>query len=450
MAAKLSTRLPVIPAKAGIQDLGLVPPSKHRATPACWIPAFAGMTGALCGESDHSLCDFPLMTHDTPRNHGLDTLRALAITLVFMYHYMVFVSRAPTFGWASEVGWVGVDLFFVLSGYLIGNQLFAGVVRGEQLSLTSFYARRALRTWPAFWLVLAAYFVWPGALGGRTPPPLWSFLSFTQNFGLQPGTAFSHAWSLCIEEQFYLVLPLALLAALRWGSNRFQAWALLAALVAIGVAARTVLWLQYGREAGGQGASYHPWVYYATLCRFDEFLPGVAVALLKNFHPSTWQRAMRHGQALLVAGLAAVGLMLWGVLRFYYIDGYGYGFFMTAFGYSLVAMAFALLVMAALSPTSWLHHAKLPGAASIALWSYSIYLSHKAVAYLLQAQAIAQGWHAGVMLAAVAAASVAVGAALYYAVERPFMALRARRFPSNFKAPRFSPTATAAEPQQVA
>jgi peptidoglycan/LPS O-acetylase OafA/YrhL len=373
------------------------------------------------------------MIHDTPRNHGLDTLRALAITLVFMYHYMVFVSRTPTFGWASEVGWVGVDLFFVLSGYLIGNQLFAGVVRGERLALGAFYARRALRTWPAFWLVLAAYFLWPGSLGGRTPPPLWSFLSFTQNIGLQPGTAFSHAWSLCIEEQFYLVLPLALLAAMRLGSNRFQAWALLGALVTLGAAVRTALWLQYGREADGQGASYYPWVYYGTLCRFDEFLPGVAVALLKNFHPATWQRAMRHGQALFVSGLVAVALILWGVLRFYYIDGYGYGFFMTAFGYSLVAMAFALLVMAALSPTSWLHRVKLPGATSIALWSYSIYLSHKAVAHLLQAQAKLLGWPAGVTLTAISVASVTVGAALYYTVERPFMGLRAQRFPSNFR-----------------
>ena len=111
------------------------------------------------------------MTPQPPRHPGLDTLRALAIVLVFMYHYMVFVSRAPTFGWASEVGWVGVDLFFVLSGYLIGDQLFAGVARGETLSLAAFYARRALRTWPAFWVVLAAYFLWPGTLGGRTGRP---------------------------------------------------------------------------------------------------------------------------------------------------------------------------------------------------------------------------------------------------------------------------------------
>ena len=58
-----------------------------------------------------------------PRLAGLDTLRALAIALVFMHHYQVFVSGQPTFGWASTGGWVGVDLFFVLSGFLIGSLL---------------------------------------------------------------------------------------------------------------------------------------------------------------------------------------------------------------------------------------------------------------------------------------------------------------------------------------
>jgi peptidoglycan/LPS O-acetylase OafA/YrhL len=87
------------------------------------------------------------------RANGLDTLRAAAITLVFMYHYMVFVSGVPTFGPASVIGWVGVDLFFVLSGYLIANQIFSGIARGKQFSPKAFYVRRALRTLPAFWVV---------------------------------------------------------------------------------------------------------------------------------------------------------------------------------------------------------------------------------------------------------------------------------------------------------
>ena len=132
-----------------------------------------------------------------------------------MNHYMAFVSREPTFGWGSVIGWTGVDLFFVLSGYLISNQIFSGLARGEALVPRHFYARRALRTLPVFWLVLALYFLFPIFMGGKPPPPLWRFLTFTQNIGLPSGTAFSHAWSLCIEEQFYLILPLVIFAGAR-------------------------------------------------------------------------------------------------------------------------------------------------------------------------------------------------------------------------------------------
>jgi len=380
-------------------------------------------------------------SHQFRRTAGLDTLRAIAIVLVFMYHYMVFVSREPTFGWASVVGWVGVDLFFVLSGYLIGNQVFAGMARGEQLSLKAFYARRALRTWPAFWFVLAAYFLLPSVMGGKQPPPLWSFLTFTQNFDLQPGTAFSHAWSLCIEEQFYFALPLFALVALRVGGGRARAWAVLFILLAAGIASRALLWVSYGREELGQIEGYHPNIYYATLCRFDEFLPGIAVALLKNFHPRFWQRIERHGQLLLLGGLAATGSMLYAAYHFYYIDGYGYGFFMSVFGYSLVAVAFSLLVMAALSPTSLLHRFRLPGAYHLALWSYSIYLTHKAVGHVLNGYAKTFALSPTATVAAISVVSIAVGAALYWLVEAPFMAIRERYFPSTFESTGRQPVA---------
>jgi len=380
------------------------------------------------------------------RANGLDTLRALAISLVFAYHYMVFVSREETFGWASVVGWVGVDLFFVLSGYLIANQLFAGIARGGRLSLAAFYARRALRTLPVFWFVLALYFIFPQVMGGRTPPPLWSFLTFTQNFGLLPGTAFSHAWSLCIEEQFYLVLPLALVAAGRFAQRWVLAWVVLLALLVLGVVARAVLWQTYGRESTGHLDGYYPNIYYATLCRFDEFLPGVAVALLKNFHRPLWARIVRHGQRVFAAGLVATGGMLFAVHQHYFIDGYGYGFFMTAFGYSLVAMAFALLVVAALSPGSWLQRVRIPGAQPLALWSYSIYLSHKAIATILQAELAPLGLAAGLMPATIIAACVVAGWLLYRCIEVPFMALRESHVPSLFAREQGQPLPLPAQP----
>jgi len=71
------------------------------------------------------------MSQSSSRIHGLDTLRAAAIALVFCNHYMTFVTHDATFGWASEIGWAGVDLFFALSGYLIGNQIFTGLQRAS-------------------------------------------------------------------------------------------------------------------------------------------------------------------------------------------------------------------------------------------------------------------------------------------------------------------------------
>jgi peptidoglycan/LPS O-acetylase OafA/YrhL len=375
------------------------------------------------------------------RANGLDTLRATAIALVFMNHYMAFVSQQPTFGWASVVGWVGVDLFFVLSGYLIANQIFVGIARGQPLSLGSFYARRALRTLPVFWFVLALYFLLPTIMGGNTPPPLWRFLTFTQNIGLHPGTAFSHAWSLCIEEQFYLFLPLVIVAGLRAGCNRSQGWALLSGLILLGITTRAILWLSYG--AGNSG--YYPHIYYATPCRFDELLPGVAVAMVKNFHRPVWERITRYGQRVLAAGAVATATVLYLMYRFHNVDGYGYTFFMTAAGYSLLAMTFAALVVAALSPGSWLCRFRIPGAYHIALWSYSIYLSHKAIDIILQRQLGRLDLPPGVLPTIITMACVATGALLYRLIETPFMVLRARWFPTNFPSPeRFAGKVTAA------
>lgn len=365
------------------------------------------------------------------RNSGLDTLRACAIALVFMYHYMVFVSHTPTFGWLSTAGWVGVELFFVLSGYLIADQLLRGVQSGRPLSLWHFYLRRALRTWPAFWVVLAAYFTFPALMGGKPAPPLWTFLTFTQNIGLQPGTAFSQAWSLCIEEQFYLVLPLALLAAVSLHLRRWQAWCVLALLVASGIGLRAYLWHHHALEEGGQVRGYMAHVYYATLCRFDQFLPGVAVALVRHAHPQLWQRLMEHGRKVLLAGLAGCAALLYGALNFYYIDGYGYGFFMTAFGYALLAMAFALLVIGALSPHTRLHRARIPGARQLALWSYSIYLIHKPVGNIVGKLALQWQVPGSVTLGATVTLSLLTGALLFYLVEQPCMRLRARLAPSD-------------------
>ncbi|SEK69618.1 Peptidoglycan/LPS O-acetylase OafA/YrhL, contains acyltransferase and SGNH-hydrolase domains [Roseateles sp. YR242] len=373
-----------------------------------------------------------------PRLHGLDLLRALAIVLVFTYHYALFVSGEPTFGWVSTLGWTGVDLFFVLSGYLIANQLMAGFRRGGELSLPRFYGRRLLRTLPSFYVVLALFWLFPVAMGGRPPPPLWRFLSFTQNVGLPPGTAFSHAWSLCIEEQFYLVLPATL--ALGWSLKRHRralAWTMIGLLTVAACAWRDHLWQLYGREAEGAVALYHPHLYYASLARLDEFLPGVAVALLKHGHPRAWLRLMASPRVLLALGLAACVTMGALLLDGYYINGYGYGRAMTALGYSLNAWSFALLVMAALAPAGPLARVVVPGAGALARWSYALYLTHKPVGYLMIQPMAAVGIAANAWTAipVVTLACLLGGWLLHRLVELPFLALRDRWLPTQFLSP---------------
>jgi peptidoglycan/LPS O-acetylase OafA/YrhL len=372
----------------------------------------------------------------TGRNAGLETLRALAIVLVFTNHYMLFVSGGPTFGWFGEIGWTGVDLFFALSGYLIGNQILGGIRRqqrlgGERFSLVRFYARRLLRTLPNFYVVLALYALWPYFRGTLVLPPLWKFLTFTQNIALVPGTAFSHAWSLCVEEQFYFLLPAVALAIAACRRSLLLAWLTVAGALLAGMAIRSYLWTHHvGPEEQG-GFNYYTLIYYSSLCRFDELVAGVALALLKNHHAGIWTRITSFGNWTLAAGAALLALT-W---TLFLEDHYGYA--MTVVGYPMLGLSFTLLLVAALSPGSLLQRLRVPGAASIALWSYAIYLTHKTLCVLLRAPLQDAGWGPDTWQAIVlmSAASILAGWLLHLLVETPFMKLRDRFVPGNFSRP---------------
>ena len=140
--------------------------------------------------------------------YGLDHLRALAILLVLGYHYQRYFAHPSWTNWFKTMGWTGVDLFFVLSGFLISSQLFAQIKQGKGISLKTFFIKRFFRILPIYFFIVGVYFLFPFFREKEALPPLWKFLTFTQNFGLDSkhfGT-FSHAWSLCVEERFWFVL----------------------------------------------------------------------------------------------------------------------------------------------------------------------------------------------------------------------------------------------------
>src|SRR5580698_10152529 len=131
---------------------------------------------------------------------GLDLLRAWAIVWVMLTHGGMF-GLVGDDNWFAGYGWMGVDLFFALSGFLIGGQLLRPWARGAVPSYPHFIVRRLLRTLPAYLVIVAIYFLVPALRDGTEMKPLWQFLTFTQNLmgDLTPRVTFSPAWSLCVE-----------------------------------------------------------------------------------------------------------------------------------------------------------------------------------------------------------------------------------------------------------
>jgi peptidoglycan/LPS O-acetylase OafA/YrhL len=148
---------------------------------------------------------------------------------------------------------------------------------------------------------------------------------------------------------------------------------------------------------------------------------GVALALLKNWHPAAWARLTAFGNRTLLAGIAGTALL------FYVFLSDHYGYWVTVFGYPGLAVSFSVLLIAALSPGSVLYQ-RVPGAASLALWSYAIYLLHKQVCIVLRPmlQDLGHGPDGAPAILVSIAVSIATGWLLYRVVETPFMRLRAR------------------------
>src|SRR5882724_1749790 len=248
---------------------------------SCRIPDSETVTALRSKAHREELEIDPRFTH-RERQPGLDLLRALAVIVVVIYHAALFGFKLP--GRVDRFGWIGVDLFFVLSGYLIGGQLLAPLAREQSIKLGRFFARRVLRIMPAYFVILAVYFLLPS---WREYPdmaqPLWKFLLSVQNIALHGGTAFSHAWSLAVEDQFYLALPFILLFAVRWPR---AAIIIPCVIVFGGLALRAVLaWKNPSIHGGVSFRAFQGWIYYPSWTRLDPLVFGVVLAAIEKFRP---------------------------------------------------------------------------------------------------------------------------------------------------------------------
>lgn len=354
------------------------------------------------------------------RMPGLDLLRAIAIIWVMLFHSFVVGGLGEGYDWLSRYGWMGVDLFFVLSGFLIGAQVLAPLARGMELSFRAFYLRRAFRILPAFLTVLLLYVTVPGFREAPGLEPAWKFITFTLNLSIDysHNQAFSHAWSLCVEEHFYLLFPLLAWWLMRRPSSaKFIAVCIF--IVLAGIALRSETWLH--DAAANQARNWFVEdIYYPTWNRLDGLLAGVILATIKVFRPQLWMRGHRHDNAILVAGVVVVAMAMW-------LFRDRTGLVGNSIGWPVLSAGLALLVFAGAGTGSFIARWRVPGAAWLAAISYSLYLVHKAAFHMMQSAFGAQLEGQGVIaFSAYAGAALVAAALLYYAIERPFLLLRNR------------------------
>jgi len=375
---------------------------------------------------------------------GLDGLRAWGCASIVFFHCALFTGvigaeRATgelrVLQLAGQGAWTGVDVFFVLSGFLIGRILLAERAATGGVRYGGFYLRRALRIFPAHYVVLAVAVLvlapWNvGNLLFFTGAPDWRTLAATAwtnavylNNYLAVGrpNVLGWGWSLCVEEHFYLLLPPLLAAAFALRSTARMA--LLAAAVLVPVAGRAAA-LGAGADSIATGA-----FYYFSHNRFDQLMIGVLIAYGWVFHRAAFARAVgRAGPALWLAGLVAVAL----VWRFGGLQHRGV--FPVVFQLPMVAAGAGLLLVNALFAdnvaTRVLAHR---GWYPLARVSYGTYLVHPYVLFWaitrLRGPLGLDVVHAPNLLALYAVVlglSWAVASVLFVGLERPLLDLGGR------------------------
>jgi peptidoglycan/LPS O-acetylase OafA/YrhL len=358
---------------------------------------------------------------------GLDLLRALAVLWVMMTHTYL-TGLFPDGNLVADSGWMGVDLFFALSGFLIGGQLFRPYVRNEPEHIGLFYFRRLFRTLPPYLVVVALYFTVPFFRERPTLAPLWQYLTFTENLFVafpRGGFAFSHAWSLCVEEQFYLFMPLLVWLLMRRPAL-WKAATVFAVVVVGGMLLRAGLWLHevapvWANDDGPRSTpQFMERIYYPTWCRLDGLTGGVIVAAVRAFKPKLWEALGRRANLFLAAGAAVVGVCIW-------LFHDQRAFWPSVVGYPLLSLGMASLVFAGANANSLIGRWRIPGAGAIAAMAYSLYLTHKEtyhMVHVLWGDALAKD--GPLAFAVYAGAAFAVGALLYVTFERPALILRDR------------------------
>lgn len=342
----------------------------------------------------------------------LDGVRAIAIAAVLGYH------AGPAPG-----GLFGVDIFLVLSGFLITSLLFGEWQRTGGISISRFYVRRVLRLLPAVVVSVPVFaglslVILPHTETGYVWWDVASIFGYFANVweSIHPMVFFGHFWSLSMEEQYYFVWPLLMVTLI----GRVRTRTLVHALVAVSAASYVtgIVWWQLG---GGATSSAAGWISTMLPTRgLGLFVgSGLALAVKAGMLPT----GPRFHSGLRIA--ASLSVVLWIVL--FRVLPYSLAPLQrdaTYFGYLLFDLTAALVVLHATSGDQSLLNRVLSYRYMVLLgvWSYSLYVVHLPI-FVFVNQAGLSGFAREPLMIVV---SIGAAGVLHYTVERPFLALRAR------------------------
>lgn len=348
----------------------------------------------------------------------LDFVRGIAIIAVMGFHFhavhtnnvLLQMIEYPLKNFGRE----GVNLFFTLSGFLVGGLLLRQYAETGHVDARRFIVRRMFRIWPAYYVLIAFH-----VLAGRHP---WNTFVFQNLTHLQNylGTSITQTWSLAVEEHFYLVLPALLLLFSRW---RLGAWTIVSVLS--GICALTLIARCFAVAGGNlEGA------FAYTQYRIDSLLIGVILSAIYWMKPAIYQQLAKR-KWLLIGSV--VLLCAWLVLATKHIA------LDESIGYTIQALGFAALIVLVLEYSGWLRSTWIyRGVAWIGLYSYGIYLWHSlalAPGDMLIRKATALGFAPGVIwvvaLAAQFAIAIVIGYVTTRAIEYPFLLMRNALFPEK-------------------
>ncbi len=364
--------------------------------------------------NDHrSACGAP--AHDlqaaTARNINLDALRGVAILLVLGNHLGYFSV------W-QRMGWAGVDLFFVLSGFLISGLLFDEWQRSGSIDFRRFYIRRGFKIYPAFYFLLlitvAVNFDRPGI---TSFPVTWRSIlaeaTFTQNYfrGI-----WGQTWSLGVEEHFYILLPVVLWLMYRGRRSDADPFRWLPMTFIIVATLEIVLRVLTSHNLASASITDVSAYLFPTHLRIDALLFGVLIRYYRQFQPAKF--------AEMAQSKAGIAMISFGVLMIAIIPGATP--VMHTIGFSVVLFGWGFLLARSVDarPNRYVSALAVRPLAKVGYYSYSIYLWHGWVCSLLPHATLVS------MLGCIAAA-ILLGALMGNVIEYPALAVRDRLFPKR-------------------